>query len=278
MSKLRIPLLFIVFLLLNNPGYSAPVPLSSWMTLRSDAREDVKAIIRSEVDKREGFSSPAEEKANLNAVETEREKQDSGFKQAVANANKEFIAAKKRRDDLTTQFQAVSTDLEEQQKNIKTVKTGIENLDSQAARYTQDIRTQQEALKKWLQMEKQGEALVAVIYTQGFKDTAHTLESLGDQASAPLMAEYMGTYVESFTKVVNSVLAVDFIRTREEGTAKWNNEEPLRIELEKGDRGTTYLRLKRYELYPFQAPKGGRVKPESVIFWPRTVIRPGNTI
>jgi hypothetical protein len=263
MSKFRIPLIIIFILLLNNPGYSAPVPMSSWMTLRSDAREDVKAMIRSEVDKREGFSSPDEEKANLNSVESEKERQDAGFKKAVAAANKEFVSAKKRRDDLTTQFQAVSTDLEEQQKNIKTVKTGIENLDSQAARYTQDIRTQQDALKKWLQMEKQGEALVAVIYTQGFKDTAHTLESQSDQASAPLMAEYMGTYVESFTKVVNSILSVDFIRTREEGTAKWNNEEPMRIELEKGDRGTTYLRLKRYELYPFQAPKGGRVKPES---------------
>jgi hypothetical protein len=233
------------------------------MILHSDAREEVKEMIRSEVHKREGFSSPEEEKANLNAVENEKGKQDAGFKRANAAANKEFVLAKKRRDDLTTQFQAVSTELEEQQKNIKTIRTGIENLDSQTARYSQDIKTQQDALKKWLQMEKQGEALVAVIFTQGFKDTVHTLESLSDQASAPLMAEYMGTYVESFTKVINSVLAVDFIRTREEGTAKWNNEEPLRIELEKGNKGTTYLRLKRYELYPFQAPKGGRVKPES---------------
>jgi hypothetical protein len=233
------------------------------VNLRSDARDEVKAMIRSEVDKRDGFSSPEEERANLNAVEGEKERQDSAYKNAVAAGNKEFVLAKKRRDDVTTQFQAVSTDLEEQQKEIKTIRTGIENLDSQAARYTQDIKTQQDALKKWLQMEKQGEALVAVIFTQGFKDTAHTLESLSDQASAPLMAEYMGTYVESFTKVVNSVLSVDFIRTREEGTAKWNNEEPLRMELEKGNRGTTYLRLKRYELYPFQAPKGGKAKPDS---------------
>jgi hypothetical protein len=74
------------------------------------------------------------------------------------------------------------------------------------------------------------------------------------------MVQYMGTYIQSFTKVVNSVLSVDFIRAIEEGTAKWNNEEPLRIELEKGNKGTTYLRLKRYELYPFQAPAGGRIK------------------
>ncbi len=153
--------------------------------------------------------------------------------------------------------------MEEQQKNIKTIKAGIENLDSQVARYNQDTKAQQESLKKWLQTEKQGEALAAVIFTRGFKDKAHTLESMADRASAPLMAQYMGTYIQSFTKVIDSVLSIDFIRAIEDGTAKWNNEEPLRIELEKGNRGTTYLRLKRYELYPFQAPKGGIVKPSS---------------
>lgn len=260
MLKFRIPLIIIFILLLTLQGHSAPPLLSSWVTLRSDSREQVKKIIHSEVDRREGFSAPQEEKANLNSVEDEKEKEDTGYKKALATANKEFTKAKKRRDDLTTQFQAVSTELEDQQKNIKTIKTGIENLDSQIARYSQDIKSQQDALKKWLQTEKQGEALAAVIYTRGFKDTAHTLERLADQASAPLMAQLMGTYIQSFTKVINSVLSVDFIRAIEEGTAKWNTEEPLRIELEKGNKGTTYLRLKRYELYPFQNPKGGRVK------------------
>jgi peptidoglycan hydrolase CwlO-like protein len=261
MLKFRIPLIIIFILLLTLQGHSAPPLLSSWVTLRSDSREQVKKIIHSEVDSREGFSAPQEEKANLNAVEDEKEKEDTGYKKALAAANKEFTKAKKRRDDLTTQFQAVSTELEDQQKNIKTIKTGIENLDSQIDRYSQDIKSQQDALKKWLQTEKQGEALAAVIYTRGFKDAAHTLESIADQASAPLMAQLMGTYIQSFTKVINSVLSVDFIRAIEEGTAKWNTEEPLRIELEKGSKGTTYLRLKRYELYPFQNPKGGRVKP-----------------
>jgi hypothetical protein len=260
MSRFRIPLIVIFILLLTLQGYSASVPLSRWVTLRSDTREQVKEIIRSEVDNREGYSTSQEEKANLNAVEDEKETEDTGYKNAITAANKEFSRSKKRRDDVTTQFQAVSTELEEQQKNIKTIKTGLENLDSQIARYIQDINTQQDALKKWLQTEKQGESLAAVIYTRGFKDKAHTLESLSDQASAPLMAQYMGTYIQSFTKVINAVLSVDFIRAIEEGTAKWNNEEPLRIELEKGNRGTTYLRLKRYELYPFQLPKGGRIK------------------
>jgi hypothetical protein len=261
MSNFRIPLIIIFILLLTLQGYSALPPLSRWVTLRSDSREQVKEIIRSEVDSREGYSTSQEEKANLNAVEDEKETEDTGYKKAIAFANKEFVRAKKRRDDVTTQFQVISTELEEQQKNIKTIKTGIENLDSQITRYNQDINTQQAALKKWLQTEKQGEALAAVIYTRGFKDKAHTLESIADQASAPLIAQYMGTYIQSFTKVINAVLSVDFIRAIEEGTAKWNNEEPLRIELEKGNKGTTYLRLKRYELYPFQPPKGGQVKP-----------------
>ncbi|MBI4618921.1 MAG: hypothetical protein HY739_01955 [Desulfobacterales bacterium] len=247
--------------ILTLPGYSAQVSHGSWVTLRSDVREEVKEIIRSEVDKREGFSTPQEGKANLSAVEDEKEKEDAAYKRTIDVAGKEFTRAKKRRDDLTTQFQAASTDMEEQQKNIKTIRTGIENLDSQIARYNQDVKTQQDTLKKWLQTEKQGEALVAAIFTRGFKDKAHALESLSDQASAPLMAAYMGVYIQSFTQVIGSALSVDFIRAIEEGTAKWNNEEPLRIELEKGAKGTAYLRLKRYELYPFQDPKGGRVKP-----------------
>jgi hypothetical protein len=261
MSNFRISLIVIFILLLSLQVYSAPVPLSRWVSLRSDAREQVRETIRSEVDSREGYSTSQEEKANLRAVEREKDGEDTAYKNGVATANREFVRTKKRRDDFTTQFQAVSTDMEEQQKNIKTIRTGIENLDSQIARYNQDITAQQDALKKWLQTEKQGEALVAVIFTRGFKDKAHTLESMADRISAPLMAQYMGTYIQSFTKVIDSVLSVDFIRAVEEGTAKWNNEEPLRIELEKGNRGTTYLRLKRYELFPFQAPKGGRVKP-----------------
>jgi hypothetical protein len=233
------------------------------VSLRSDAREQVKEIIRSEVDSREGFSTSQEEKANLNAVDDEKETEDSGYKKAISDVNKEFVRAKKRRDDVTTQFQAVSTELEDQQKNIKTIRSGIENLDSQIARYSQDIQAQQEALKKWLQTEKQGEALVAAVYTLGFKDKKHTLDSLADRVSAPLMAQHMGTYIQSYSKVIESVLSVDFIRAIEEGTAKWNNEEPMRIELEKGNKGTTYLRLKRYELYPFQAPKSGHVSSGS---------------
>ena len=251
----------IVLLAYSFAAYAAGGTLSRWITLSSDDRDTVREIIRSEVDQREGYSGVQEEKANVNAVEGDKARDDSTYKNGIIAANKEFVRTKKQRDDLATQFQTASSELEEYYKNIKNIKAGIENIDSQTARYEQDIKTQRDSLKTWLQTEKQGEVLVAVIYTRGFKDKAHALESLADQASAPLMAQHMGTYIQSFTKVINDVLTSDFIRAVEEGTAKWNNEEPYIVELDKGEKGTTYLRLKRYELYPFQAPKGGRIKP-----------------
>ncbi|MCG6536148.1 MAG: hypothetical protein L7F78_15980, partial [Syntrophales bacterium LBB04] len=251
----------IALLAFSFAAYAADAPLSRWIMLSSDDRDTVREIIRSEVDQREGYSSVQEEKANLNAVEGDKARDDSIYKNGIIAANKEFIRTKKQRDDLSTRFQTASTEREEFYKNIKNIKAGIENIDSQTARFEQDIKTQQDSLKKWLQTEKQGEVLVAVIYTRGFKDKAHTLESLADQASAPLMARHMGTYIQSFSKVINDVLTSDFIRAVEEGTAKWNNEEPYIVELDKGEKGTTYLRLKRYELYPFQEPQGGKIKP-----------------
>jgi len=242
-------------------AYAAPPQLLRWISLSSDSRDTVREIIRSEVDNREGFSSRQEERANLKAVEDEKEREDADYKNSILNANKEFIRTKKKRDDVSTQFQASSTDLDESAKGIKTIRATIDNFDGQIDRYTQDTKTQQDSLKRWLQTEKQGEILVAVIYTRGFKDSAHVLESTADKASAPLIAQNMGTYIQSFTNVINSITSVDFIRATEEGTAKWNNEEPLRIELEKGERGTTYLRIKRYELYPFQENKAGKIKP-----------------
>ena len=244
------------------PPKAAPpqIVLLRWVSLSTDSRETVREIIRSEVDNREGFSTAKEENANLKAVEEEKERDDSDYKNSIISANKEFIRAKTKRDDTTTQFQSSTTELEDSAKSIKTIRSTIENLDGQIGRYDQDIKTQQDSLKRWLQTEKQGEILVAVIYTRGFKDSAHDLEGTADKASAPLIASHMGTFIQSFTKVINNFTAVDFISATEEGTAKWNNEEPLRIELEKGDRGTTYLRLKRYELYPFQTNKSGIIK------------------
>jgi hypothetical protein len=126
---------------------------------------------------------------------------------------------RKRRDDTAHMAAAYVSRIS----NVKTCRAASRT-STTVARHEQDIKTQQDSLKKWLQTEKQGEAIVAVIYTRGFRDKEHDLESLADQASAALMAQHMGTYIQSFTRVIDNVLSTDFIRAIEEGTAKWNQE------------------------------------------------------
>jgi hypothetical protein len=262
MVSLKKVLISVVVLFMAVQAYSA-TSVSKWVSLDSDLKSRIQRIIQSEVENREGFSVQEDEIFNTRMVEEERQKENSAYKNTIDSANREFARSKKRRDDLTAQFQTAAYDFEEFQKNNKTMRSGIDNINNQIARYELDIKTQQDSLKKWLQTEKQGEAIVAVIYTRGFKDKVHDLESLADQASAVLMAQHMGTYIQSFTRVIGNVLSIDFIRAIEEGTAKWNREEPIRVELEKGNRGTTYLRIKRYELYPFQASTTGRSTPSA---------------
>lgn len=249
---------FIGIILLLTVGFGhAKSQTSKWLQLDSDARERLRALIQEDVESRTGFSTPEEDELNTSIVREERDKEAAAYKAAIDAANSEYQRAKKRLDDLTAQFQTASYDFEETKKNMDTMRTGITNIDNSIARYQDDIRSQKEALSKWLKTTKQGEVIVAIIYTRGFMDSAHKLERQADDASAPLMARHMGTYIESFTKVVNNVLTGDFIKAVEEGTAKWNREEPIRIALSQGAPGTTYLRIKRYELYPFQSPEGG---------------------
>ncbi len=92
--------------LLAVPAIAATVTLSRWVTLRSDKSSAVREIIRSEVDKREGFSTSQEEKANLNSAEDERSRM-TPLQEGNCHANREFVRAKKKRDDLTSRYQAV---------------------------------------------------------------------------------------------------------------------------------------------------------------------------
>ena len=230
---------------------------SQWVSLDADSRDRIRRIIKKEVQNREGFSSVEEDKYNTLMVEAERQKEVSAYKAAINAATSEFQRSKRRLDILEVQFQSASYDVDELKKKVLNTRTTIENIDNQIMRYQNDRFTQKEVLGKWLKTKKQGEVAVAVIYTRGFLDTAHELESKADMASAPLMAQYMRTQTRSNTDVIENVLAEDFIRSSAEGTAKWNREEPLRIPLVKGHQGTTYLRVKRYELYPFQTPNAG---------------------
>lgn len=250
-------ILVLVVLLFTAQVGAAPAN-SKWVSLDADSKNRLMKIVRSEVDSRDGFSTREEDRQNTRMVEAERQKETSAYKASVSAANAEFARTKKRRDSLMNQYQTAAYDFEELKKSHDNIQTSIENIDNQIIRYQNDIDAQRESLTDWLKTEKQGEAIIAVIYTRGFKDSAHKLESQADQVSAPLMARHMGTYVQSFTKVIDNVLTEDFIRTIEEGTAEWNREEPLRVVLRKGTGGTTYLRIKRYELYPFQAPKADK--------------------
>lgn len=255
-SWLLVSFIFLVF----TGRTMADIQASQWLQLDADSKERLRHLIQSDVESRRGFSTAAEDRLNTSMVQKERQKEISAYKAAIEAANSEFRRTKKRADDLTAQFQTASYDYEESKKNLENIRAGIENIDNSIARYKEDIRAQRSALTKWLKTSKQGEAIVAVLYTRGFMDSAHKLERQADEASAPLMAQHMGTYIKSFTKVVNNVLTGDFIRAVEEGSAKWNREEPLRVALEKGAQGTTYLRIKRYELYPFQAPESGSIR------------------
>jgi hypothetical protein len=219
-------MLFLVVLMFAAQAGATPAK-SKWVSLDADSKNRLMKIVRSEVQSREGFSTLEEDRLNTSLVEQEKQRETSAYKAAISAANAEFVRTKKRRDDLMTQFQTASYDFEELKKRHDTIKASITNIDNQIARYQQDIKAQRNSLTTWLKTEKQGEAIVAVIYTRGFKDSAHELESQADQASAPLMARHMGTYVQSFTKVIDNVLTEDFIRTIEEGTAEWNREEPL---------------------------------------------------
>lgn len=242
-----------------SPGYADPV--SQWVPLESENINTVKGTIMAEVDKREGYSTMQEESATLRVINDEKAREDAAYKNSIVAAKAEFTKTKSKWDNLTSQFQITSAEIEELQKDINNLKAGMENCDSQIIRFEEDIKAQQDALKKWLKTEKQGEALVAVIYTRGFKDSKHELDSLADKLSAPLMVADMGVYIQSYTKLVNNILAEDFIQAISQGTAKWNGEEPILIELGKGRKGTDYLRIKRYELFPFQEPKSGKIKP-----------------
>ena len=254
MQTMMKSVLFLVVLMLAAQSGAATAK-SKWVSLDADSKNRLMKIVRSEVESRDGYSTLEEDRLNTQMVAAEKQKETSAYKASINAANSEFVRTKKRRDDLMTQYQTSAYDFEELKKSHDNIQTSITNIDNQIARYQRDIEAQRKSLTTWLKTEKQGEAIVAVIYTRGFKDSAHKLESQADKASAPLMARHMGTYVQSFTKVIDNVLTEDFIRTIEEGTAEWNREEPLRIVLKKETSGTTYLRIKRYELYPFQAPK-----------------------
>ena len=93
-QKNHLNLLIILIVLISYPSVSYSNPNSQWVILPSDAKDTVKQTIKSEVDKREGFSTPEEESVNLRSVETEKTQKNSAYKYTIAAANAEFNKTK----------------------------------------------------------------------------------------------------------------------------------------------------------------------------------------
>ena len=235
-------------------------PSNQSLNLPSAERDDLRKAVIDELNKRRGaYSTPQEDEANWKFTEEEKRREDDAYRENVDNARLSFIGAKNMRDDLTAQVRSLSTDSDDTLQQIKTIRTTIENIDNSLIRWNQDIKTRQKSFETWLSMEKQGSILVAVTYTADAKETQNALDSRADRTSASLLAERKGTYMQSFTKALGEVLSEDFIRGMTAGAFVGNREKALLIALAKDTQSATYLRLKRYDFYPFRKPESGQL-------------------
>lgn len=237
--------------LVHLAGATASMP-GSWVPLSSDAPDNVRSVITAEVEKVTGYATIEESDASNRALVEEKDREDSLSKATLVEFEKRFKQVKRARDSVSLSFSEKSSEYEESHKNLLEATTALQNQNNKIGLCEKEILAQQEHLKKYLKTEKQGEALAAVIHTQGMRDTLYQLNRRADELSAPELVTYMGTSIQSYTEVVGGVLSTDFVRSITEGTAKPVNEEPVRIQLDVTNRGTQYLRVKRYELYLFQ--------------------------
>jgi sulfatase modifying factor 1 len=241
--------------ILRSPAW----PSSPWLNLLSDSRDVVRKTISDELNKSGAYSTPQEDTANWKFTEEEKNREDEVYRENVDKARLSFIRAKNMRDDLAAQVLSLTTDSDDSLQQIKTIRTTIENIDNSLIRWNQDMKTHQKSIETWLSTEKQASALVATTYTVDVKDTQNALDHLADLTSAKLMAEHKGTYMQSLSKALGNILSEDFIRSMTDEIFVGNREKALLIMLAKDTRSVTYLRLKRYDFYPFQRPKRGQL-------------------
>ena len=229
---------------------------SPWLNLPSDARDVVRKAIIDELNKQGAYTTPQEDSANWKSIEDEKSREDEVYRENVDRARLFFIRAKSMRDDLAAQVRSLSTDSDDALQQIKTIRTTIENIDKSLIRWNEDLKTYQKTFETGLGAEKQGSALVAVIYRAELKDTQHALDLLADRASLELLtSERRETSLQSFAKSLATVQSEDFIRSLTDGAFVVGGEKPLLIILAKDAQGVTTLRLKRYDFFPFQKPK-----------------------
>ncbi len=228
---------------------------SLWLNLPSDSRGVVRKAVVDELNKRKTYSTPQEDAALWKSIEDEKNQGDEVYRENLDKARFSFIRAKSMRDDLVAQVRSLSADSDDTLKQIKTIRTTIENIDNSLIRWTQDIKTHQKSFESWLSAEKQGSVLVAATYAADVKDTQHALDLLADRVSASVLAERSVAGRQTLAKVLEGVLPEEFIRGMTEGAFVGDREKTLLVVLAKDTRGVTYLRLKRHDFFPFQRLK-----------------------
>jgi sulfatase modifying factor 1 len=247
---LLIPVVLSVFIMCPQAWSSSP-----WLSLPSDERGVVRKAAVDELNKRKTYSTPQEDAALWKQIEDEKTQGDDLYRENLDKARLSFIRAKNTRDDLVVQVRSLSADSDDTLKQIKTIRTTIENIDNSLIRWTQDTKTHQKSFETWLSTEKRGSVLVAVTYTADVKDAQHTLDLLADRASASILAERSVAGRRTLAKVLDGVLPEGFIRGMPDGAFIGDSEKTLIVAVAKDARGVTYLRLKRFDFFPFQKPK-----------------------
>ena len=141
---------------------------SPWLSLPSDERGVVRKAAVDELNKRKAYSTPQEDAALWKLIEDEKNQGDDDlYRENLDKARLSFIKAKNTRDDLAAQVRSLSADSDDTLKQIKTIRTTIENIDNSLIRWTQDAKTHQKSFETWLSAEKRGSVLVAVTYQRG---------------------------------------------------------------------------------------------------------------
>jgi len=227
----------------------------------SEEREVLRKVVLDELGKRRGaYSSPQEDADNWKFIQDDKTREDEAYRENVDKARLSFVRAQSVRDDLVAQARSLSTDAEDTFQQIKTIRTTLENIEASLVRWDLDMKTFRKSFATSLEAEKQGSALVAVLYTANASQLQSAFEPLVDRASVSILDQHRGAYLQSFVKTLDNTLPEDVIRNLTNGAFVGGGEKPLQIELAKDARGVTYLRLKHYDFYPFQRHKDGQLQ------------------
>ncbi len=249
-KRLLIP--FLGVLLLFAPQARAA---NSWLSLQSDHRDVVRKAIVDQLVKQGAFTASQEDGVHWKAIEEEKGREDALYLDQLGKARLSFIRAKHAHDDLAAQATSLATDSEETLRQIKTIHATIENIDQSVGRWGQEMKANQRSLETWLSTEKQEVKLVAAIYKVDAGDRQSAREQQADLASMALLSQHRENCRKALADALGDVVSSDFLRGMTEGVFTESGGKALIFTLAGDAKGATYLRLKRYDFYPFQKPK-----------------------